>query len=188
MEPQMQSQTQQPKNNNLIEDSGNEGNTNDRCNSQLRCLKRALFNQEKNQEQLRQTMNLLVLNLKKTKNKANQVGSDQTGDRDVEPYDFDQESDDSIEIESREKKKAEPLEDAVTEFFEEPVWKDGDPPNLLLNFCCKWCKGWFRAHGTTTGSLKKHWDGSTQAVKNNHGCPNRKKAKFFGAKLPLSVH
>jgi hypothetical protein len=42
MEPQMQSQTQQPKNNNLIEDSGNEGNTVDRSNSQLRCLKRAL--------------------------------------------------------------------------------------------------------------------------------------------------
>ncbi|PLW37395.1 hypothetical protein PCASD_09921 [Puccinia coronata f. sp. avenae] len=41
MEPQTQSQTQQPKNNNLIEDSGNEGNTTDRSNSQLCRLKQA---------------------------------------------------------------------------------------------------------------------------------------------------
>ncbi|PLW56185.1 hypothetical protein PCANC_02072 [Puccinia coronata f. sp. avenae] len=105
MEPQTQSQTQQPKNNNLIEDSGNEGNTTDRSNSQLCRSKQALkepgatFSDNESthskskskprKKRPRKAASPATKNksdvgtkkrtkTKKTKNKANQVGSDQT--------------------------------------------------------------------------------------------------------------
>jgi hypothetical protein len=105
-----------------------------------------------------------------------------------EAHDFSQDTDDSIEITPREvKKKLEKEYDEVLDFFEAPVWKQGDKPNTQINYKCKWCGNTYRAHKTSHGNLKVHRDGSTQSEKKSHGCVNRAKAKLSGAKLPPSV-
>ncbi|KAA1074146.1 hypothetical protein PGT21_008426 [Puccinia graminis f. sp. tritici] len=108
-----------------------------------------------------------------------------------EAYDYDQESSEgSVEIEARpnktkDAKKAETQE--LLRYFEAPFSKKGDPPNTALNFRCKFCKGVYRGQINSTGNLKTHRDGSTQADKSDKGCPNRNKAKLAGFTLPPSV-
>ncbi|KAA1096407.1 hypothetical protein PGT21_015826 [Puccinia graminis f. sp. tritici] len=127
---------------------------------------------------------------KTTKRKAtNDSGANSKAHSDGEPYDYDQDSTDaSVEICSKsDKKKKEAEYVKVLEYFEAPVWKKGDAPGTTLNYQCKWCKVTYRAQLSSRGNLKTHRDGSSQADKNAHGCPNRNLAKQAGVKLPLSV-
>ncbi|WAR58118.1 hypothetical protein PtB15_5B350 [Puccinia triticina] len=57
----------------------------------------------------------------------------------VDGYDYNQDSDGSIKIQPRENKKPkETVYDKVVDYFHDPVWKQGDPPNTTLNYKCKW--------------------------------------------------
>ncbi|KAA1096430.1 hypothetical protein PGT21_016619 [Puccinia graminis f. sp. tritici] len=127
---------------------------------------------------------------KTTKRKAkNDSGANSKAHSDGEPYDYGQDSTDaSVEICSKSNKKKKEAEYVkVLEYFEAPVWKKGDAPGTTLNYQCKWCKVTYRAQLSSRGNLKTHCDGSSQADKNAHGCPNRNLAKQAGVELPLSV-
>ncbi|PLW45255.1 hypothetical protein PCASD_04035 [Puccinia coronata f. sp. avenae] len=105
-----------------------------------------------------------------------------------EEYDYDQDSDNgSVTIAPRETKKKSEGFVNILDYFEAPVWKEGDKPNTAMNYKCKWCSSTYRAHESTAGNLKCHRDGSTQAGKNSDGCVNRDKAKKSGVNLPPSV-
>ncbi|PLW29960.1 hypothetical protein PCASD_18889 [Puccinia coronata f. sp. avenae] len=105
-----------------------------------------------------------------------------------EEYDYDQDSDNGlVTIAPRETKKKSEGFANILDYFEVPVWKEGDKPNTAMNYKCKWCSSTYRAHESTAGNLKCHRDGSTQAGKNSDGCVNRDKAKKSGVILPPSV-
>ncbi|PLW22596.1 hypothetical protein PCASD_12238 [Puccinia coronata f. sp. avenae] len=95
-----------------------------------------------------------------------------------EEYDYDQDSDNgSVTIAPRETKKKSEGFVNILDYFEAPVWKEGDKPNTAMNYKCKWCSSTYRAHESTAGNLKCHRDGSTQAGKNSDGCVNRDKPR-----------
>ncbi|KAI7960293.1 hypothetical protein MJO29_005361 [Puccinia striiformis f. sp. tritici] len=104
-------------------------------------------------------------------------------------FDYDQDTDNgSVTITPRPTVVAkEALYDDPKNYFEEPVCNQLDNPKNPLSFQCKWCPVIYRGHKTSLGNLKCHWDGFTQAGKNDKGCVNRHKAKLAGIKLPPSV-
>ncbi|KAA1094025.1 hypothetical protein PGT21_006613 [Puccinia graminis f. sp. tritici] len=108
-------------------------------------------------------------------------------DSNGEPYDYDQDSDSgSIEILKKGGSKEDEF-DHCLDYFDEPVWKKGDPLGTKLNFKCKWCHNTYCGQTLSNGNLKTHRDGSTQASKNPNGCPEREHAKQAGVRLPASV-
>ncbi|KAI9622971.1 hypothetical protein H4Q26_014914 [Puccinia striiformis f. sp. tritici PST-130] len=104
-------------------------------------------------------------------------------------FDYDQDTDNgSVTITPRPTVVAkEALYDDPKNYFEEPVCNQLDNPKNPLSFQCKWCPVIYRGHKTSLGNLKCHWDGFTQAGKNDKGCVNRHKAKLAGIKLPLQL-
>jgi hypothetical protein len=53
-------------------------------------------------------------------------------------YNFDQDSTDANGSQDK-KKKAEAKYAKILNYFEDRVWREGDPPGTALMYKCKWC-------------------------------------------------
>ncbi|OAV93789.1 hypothetical protein PTTG_06253 [Puccinia triticina 1-1 BBBD Race 1] len=103
-----------------------------------------------------------------------------------EPFDYDQDSTNTNGAKDKKKNcNAESLK--VLEYFEDPVWKEGDLPGTAFNYKCKWCLKTYHAQLSSQANLKTHRDGLTQADKNQKGCAGQEKAKKAGVELPPLV-
>ncbi|KAA1119885.1 hypothetical protein PGT21_035802 [Puccinia graminis f. sp. tritici] len=108
-------------------------------------------------------------------------------DSNGEPYDYNQDSNSgSIEIPKKDGSKEDEF-DHCLDYFDEPVWKKGDPLVTKLNFKCKWFHNTYRGQTLSNGNLKFHIDGSTQALENPNSFPKHECSKQAGVRLPASV-
>jgi hypothetical protein len=103
-----------------------------------------------------------------------------------EAYNFDQDST-YADGSKDEKKKKEATFAKILKYYEDPVWREGDPPGTALMYQCKWCPNIYRVQPSSRANLKTHQDGSTQEDKNQKGCVGQEKAKQAGIQLPPSV-
>jgi hypothetical protein len=90
-------------------------------------------------------------------------------------------------VQKTRKKNKEPKYANILDYFEDPTWREGDPPGTALMYKCKWCPNIYRSQKSLRANLKTHRDGSTQSDKNQKGCLGQDKAKQAGIMLPPSV-